>query len=84
MNATYAIFTLILVVGLMMYAGLSHFSDSQEAQARFVLHKAYLDFKELGVFDSRYNSMLPKGYTIVQSSNCLVLRKGSRVVDRLC
>lgn len=84
MNAAYLIFALIVAAGLVVYAGLSHFSDSQEAQAKYVFRLAYLDFKELGTLDARFNSMLPKGYKIVQSGSCLVLKKGAEVVEREC
>ncbi len=82
--STYILFSLILTVAFVTYTTFSHFSEALDTKAEYVFHQAFIDFRDTGVFDPRYNSLLPEDYTIVQSGNCLELKKKTTVKEKLC
>ncbi len=80
MSALYLLLATVIIIGIIVYISMSFVDDHLEAKARLIFKEACAEYKYTGVFDSKYNDLLPKDFSIEKSGNNLVLKKGSNII----
>ncbi len=81
MSALYLLLAAVIIIGIIVYIGMSFVDDHLEAKARLIFKEACTEYKYTGVFDLKYNNLLPADFLIENLSSQLALKKNTNIID---